>query len=41
MDEMGSFKFWSFYVDTDVMQEYVVGTDDHMSPCLGGSSKKN
>jgi hypothetical protein len=37
MDQMGCFEFWSFYVDTDVMQVYVVGTDGH---CLGGLSEK-
>jgi hypothetical protein len=33
MDEMGCFKFWSFYVDVEVKRVYV-GADDLVSSCL-------
>jgi hypothetical protein len=36
MDEMGYFEVWCIYVDIDVMRVYGVGSDGHISSCLGG-----
>jgi hypothetical protein len=32
MDEMACFEFWTYYVDTDLMHLYVVGTDSRCHP---------
>jgi hypothetical protein len=36
MDEMGRFEFWSFYIDIEVMQVYIVGSEGHVSSCFRG-----
>jgi hypothetical protein len=36
LNEMGSFEFWSFYIDIDIIRVYVVGADGHVSSCMRG-----
>jgi hypothetical protein len=36
IDEIRCLEFWSFCVDIDAMQVYVVGGVGHVSSCFGG-----